>query len=144
MSQPHHKPKLDNESASDRRRYLRYAVRCSCWLESERVTIYGPTADVALGGVFLRTAMPLSLGDEVEVALDIGRRAPTIRAQGVVTRSVGSRHGSRHGVGVEFVRILNGGERLLRFLGGGHQPAGQARPAPIWPSSKPPKSRAAT
>lgn len=120
---------------SDRRRYLRYAVRCQCWLESERATVFGPTADVALGGVFLRTALPLSLGDQVDVALDVGRRVPTIRAQGVVTRLVAAKQGPRHGVGVEFVKILNGGERLLRFLGGGHPPAGQTPAVPAWVSS---------
>jgi hypothetical protein len=110
----------DGGSGSDRRRYLRYAVRCPCWLESEQATVYGPTADLALGGVFLRTAVPLALGDEVEVALSIGRRGTVVpvRAQGIVTRAVRGTRGLRHGVGVKFVRILNGGEKLLRFLGG--------------------------
>lgn len=111
---------------SDRRRYLRYAVKCSCWLESEQATVFGPTADVALGGVFLRTAVPLALGDRVEVALDLGRRMPTVRAQGVVTRWVQAKQGLRHGVGVEFVRIVNGGDRLLRFLGATQRPGWQA------------------
>jgi Tfp pilus assembly protein PilZ len=130
-------PTLDDASASDRRRYLRYAVRCPCWLESEQATLYAPTADVALGGVFLRTAVPLAEGDQVEVALDIGRRASAVRAQGVVTRSVRSRHGRGHGVGVEFVQILNGGERLLRFLGAGHPPVKPRRARRMTPSGRP-------
>jgi hypothetical protein len=112
----------DSASGSDRRRYLRYALRCPCWLESAQATVYGPTADVALGGVFLRTAVPLELGEQVEVALSIGRRGIAVRAQGIVTRAVRGTRGLRHGVGVKFVRILNGGEKLLRFLGGSHAP----------------------
>jgi len=42
-----------DDGGSDRRRYLRYSVQCQCWLESDQATAYGPTADLALGGVFL-------------------------------------------------------------------------------------------
>jgi hypothetical protein len=112
-----------DDGGSDRRRYLRYSVQCQCWLESNEATAYGPTADLALGGVFLRTAVPLAQGDQVEVALSIGRKGIAVRAQGVVTRSVRARQGRRHGVGVEFVRILYGGQRLLNFLGRAQKPA---------------------
>lgn len=112
-----------DDGGSDRRRYLRYSVQCQCWLESDQATAYGPTADLALGGVFLRTAVPLAQGDQVEVALSIGRKGIAVRAQGVVTRSVRAPQGRRHGVGVEFVRILYGGQRLLNFLGRAQKPA---------------------
>lgn len=102
----------------ERRRYLRYAVRCRCWLESESATVFGPTADVALGGVFLRTAVPLSEGAQVQVALTLGQDAEPVRARGVVTRAVRARHGLRHGLGVEFVDILDGRDDLRRFLRG--------------------------
>jgi hypothetical protein len=105
-------------SNEERRRYLRYAVRCKCWLESEQATVFGPTADVALGGVFLRTAVPLTEGERVQVALTLGRRAQPVVADGIVTRAVRAQHGSRHGVGVEFVNIVDGRETLRRFLGG--------------------------
>ena len=102
-------------SGSDRRRYERYAVRCDCWLEGDETSIYGPTADVGLGGVFLRTAVPLPLGHAVDVRLTIGGNAVT--ASGVVTRTVPPQHGSRHGVGVEFLKIRDGSSELLQFLG---------------------------
>jgi hypothetical protein len=103
-------------SRDERRRYSRYAVRCRCWLESDGATVFGPTADVGLGGVFLRTAVPLREGQRVDVALSIGRKAP-VTASGIVTRSVRAQHGSRHGVGVEFTRIFDGRDTLRRFLG---------------------------
>jgi Tfp pilus assembly protein PilZ len=128
-----------DDGGSDRRRYLRYSVQCQCWLESEQATAYGPTADLALGGVFLRTAVPLAQGDQVEVALSIGRKGIAVRAQGVVTRSVRARQGRRHGVGVEFVRILYGGQRLLNFLGRAQKPAFPTRMTtrPTSPSKRP-------
>lgn len=101
----------------ERRRYLRYSVRCLCWLEGEQTTIFGPTGDVGLGGVFLRTAIPLEEGQRVEVALSIGEQADAVTAEGLVTRSVKVRQGLRHGVGVKFVRIFNGRDSLRRFLG---------------------------
>lgn len=104
-------------ASDERRRYLRYAVRCRCWLESEHATVFGPTADVGLGGVFLRTAVPLNEGDRVAVALNIGRSGEAVTAEGVVTRAVRAYQGSRHGVGVEFVRICDGGDNLQQFLG---------------------------
>jgi hypothetical protein len=104
-------------SRDERRRYLRYAVRCRCWIESDGSTVFGPTADVGLGGVFLRTAVPLREGQRVDVALAIGHKGSAVTAAGIVTRSVRAQHGSRHGVGVEFVRIFDGRESLKRFLG---------------------------
>ena len=109
---------IDFAKQDERRRYLRYAVRCRCWLEGEQTTVFGPTADVGLGGVFLRTAVPLAEGDRVHVALSIDdsdERA--VRAEGVVTRAVRAQPGSRYGVGVEFVRISDGRESLSSFLG---------------------------
>jgi hypothetical protein len=105
----------------ERRRHLRYAVRCHCWLESDESTVFGPTADVALGGVFLRTAVPLIEGQRVRVALTIerkGKKGQPVIADGVVTRAVRAQHGLRHGVGVAFLDILHGSESLRTFLGG--------------------------
>ncbi|HEX2678053.1 MAG TPA: hypothetical protein VHM19_15470, partial [Polyangiales bacterium] len=52
-------------SLSERRRYQRHALACRCWLESDDLTICGPTADVGVGGLFLRTALPMPTGSEV-------------------------------------------------------------------------------
>ena len=100
----------------ERRRYSRYAVQCSCWLESDEATVFGPTADVALGGVFLRTAVPLIEGQQVRVALTIEHKGLPVIAEGIVMRAVRAQHGLRHGVGVEFLRILDGRDSLTTFL----------------------------
>ncbi len=102
---------------SERRRYSRYAVRCQCWIESEQATVFGPTADVGLGGLFLRTAVPLAQGARVEVALRLDPADQPVVAEGVVTRAIRAQHGLRHGLGVEFLRIVDGRDGLKRFLG---------------------------
>ena len=79
----------------ERRRHLRYAVQLQCWLESDEATVFGPTADVALGGVFLRTAVPLVEGQRVRVALTIERKGKTI---------TGDRRRHRHACGARAAR----------------------------------------
>lgn len=104
-------PDLDSE----RRRHERFAVRCDCWLERDEATIYGTTADLGMGGLFLRTAVPVPHGYRVDIELNIAG-ASTINARGTVTRAIPAQHGCRHGIGVEFDEIKEGGEQLRRFL----------------------------
>jgi hypothetical protein len=100
----------------ERRRYLRYAVRCACWLESDESSVFAATVDVGLGGLFLRTAIPMPKGQRVRVALSLGRKGQAMLADGLVTRAVRARQGQRHGVGVEFLDIRDGREGFKRFL----------------------------
>jgi uncharacterized protein (TIGR02266 family) len=100
----------------ERRRYLRYAVRCECWLESDDASVFGSTADVGLGGLFLRTAIPLREGQRVRVALSLDGSGHAVTAEGLVTRAVRAERGRRHGVGVEFTDISDGREGLHLFL----------------------------
>ena len=102
---------------TDRRRYQRYTVRCDCWLERDEATIYGTTADVGMGGLFLRTAIPIPEGRLVDVVLNVVGTRETVEAKGVVTRAIRAKVGSRHGVGVEFVEIRQGRQTLMGFLG---------------------------
>jgi hypothetical protein len=104
-------------SDHERRRYSRYALRCRCWLESAEASVFGPTADVGLGGLFLRTAIPLAEGQRVQVSLQVERKPQPIVADAVVTRAVRAGQGMRHGVGVEFLDIVQGRDFLRRSLG---------------------------
>jgi hypothetical protein len=94
-------------------------VRCECWLECDEASVFGATADVGLGGLFLRTAVPLRQGQRVRVALSLGGSAHIVVAEGLVTRAVRAQHGQRHGVGVEFTDISHGREGLSHFLNEG-------------------------
>jgi len=105
------------EQKDERRRYERYAVRCDCWIEGGDASIFGATADLGLGGVFLRTAVPLDCGQQVDVALSPPGQSSRVLARGIVTRSVRPTRGRRHGVGVEFLDVIDGRDLLSRMLG---------------------------
>lgn len=92
---------------TERRRYQRHALRCECWLEGDDVTIFGPTIDVGIGGLFLRTAIPVASGAQVDVTLKVSGEPP-LSARAVITRIVPARTGLRHGVAVEFLEIHQG------------------------------------
>jgi hypothetical protein len=111
------RPGESETQADERRRYRRYAVKCSCWIERDDATVCATTADVGLGGLFLRTALPMPDGAAVDVVLDLDG-LPSIVADGVVTRRIAGQRGVRHGVGVEFVQIRDGRDTLVHFLGG--------------------------
>ena len=114
ISTPKHETKL---ASHERRRYQRYAVRCRCWLESESASLFAQTVDVGLGGLFLRTGVPLPEGAAVGVTLELSRGGQCLHAQGVVSRSVRPRSGARHGMGVELVHVVDGLIGLERLLG---------------------------
>jgi hypothetical protein len=113
---PHPRPETPLQR-QERRRYQRYAVRCRCWLESESASLFAQTVDVGMGGLFLRTGVPLPEGALVGVTLELSRGGQRLRAEGVVSRSVRPRLGARHGMGVELVQITDGLNGLEHMLG---------------------------
>jgi len=84
-------------------------------MEQDEITIYGTTADVSANGIFIRTAVPLLPGKNVDIQLDIGDSSTPIVAEGVVTRS-SIEKGDRHsGIGIEFTEIKRGYKTLAAF-----------------------------
>jgi hypothetical protein len=109
-------PLAHRDLLPERRRYQRHALRCECWIEGDEVTIFGPTIDVGIGGLFLRTAIPVSTGAVVDVALKVlGEQAP-LAARAVVMRCVPAHVGLRHGIGLEFLEIFEGSDALVDLL----------------------------
>jgi PilZ domain len=106
----------EKAALSERRRHQRHAVACRCWLEADQLTLCAPTVDVATGGLFLRTAVPLSTGACVDVALQVTGSNAQLRALARITRSISARSGARHGVGVEFLQIHAGEDALATWL----------------------------
>ena len=100
----------------ERRRYQRHALPCECWLESDELTIFGPTIDVGIGGLFLRTAIPVATGSVVDVTLKVSHDLAPFEAKALVTRSVPARTGLRYGVGVEFMDLEPRVSALLTLL----------------------------
>ena len=100
----------------ERRRYQRHALPCECWLENDALTIFGPTIDVGIGGLFVRTAIPVAAGTIVDVTLKFQTELGPIRAEAMVTRTVPALAGMRYGVGVEFLEVELGVHALLGML----------------------------
>lgn len=100
----------------ERRRYQRHALPCECWLENDELTIFGPTIDVGIGGLFVRTAIPVDTGTIVSVTLKFPSELDAIEAEAVVTRAVPAHAGLRYGVGVEFLEVELGVHALLGLL----------------------------
>lgn len=80
------------------------------------MTIFGPTVDVGVGGLFLRTAIPVPTGAVVDVTLKVSGERKPFAARAVVTRSVPAHAGLRHGVAVEFMEIEQGRHALMSLL----------------------------
>jgi uncharacterized protein (TIGR02266 family) len=111
---------LSSSAAAKARRrsraYQRAAVRCGCWLEHEEATVYGTTVDLGRGGLFLRTALPMTPGVEVRVTLELPGHQPVV-ADGQVVHRVSPSQGDRPGLGVRFDRMTCGDDSLAAFLG---------------------------
>ncbi len=113
-------PLLDDGSDGnhERRRFSRVAVRCRCWIERESVTLFGTTADIGLGGLFLRTGVRLRAGSEVNVLIRLEGVSRSVVAQGVVAWNNPPSAGARRvGIGIQFSRIIEGEAELNAFLG---------------------------
>jgi len=100
----------------ERRRYQRHALPCECWLENDVLTIFGPTVDVGIGGLFVRTAVPVATGTLVVVTLKLNDEPRSIEAPAMVTRRVPAQAGFRYGVGIEFLEVESGVHALLGLL----------------------------
>jgi uncharacterized protein (TIGR02266 family) len=92
------------------------AVRCGCWLEHDGATVFGTTIDLGQGGLFLRTALPMSPGADVRVTVELPGKARVV-AEGRVVHRVAPAEGERPGLGVRFLALQAGDDALDRFLG---------------------------
>lgn len=111
-----HKQEISALAPKSRRRtrqYQRVAVRCGCWLEHEAATVFGTTVDIGRGGLFLRTALPMQPGLDVQVTLKLPGHAPVVADGQVVRRE----NGPRPGLGVRFEQLREGDASLREFLG---------------------------
>ena len=114
--QSHDLPQSVGKARRRTRAYQRASVRCGCWLEHEEATVYGTTIDLGRGGLFLRTALPMTPGVEVRVTIELPGHKPVI-ADGQVVHRIAPAHGDRPGLGVRFDHLTSGDDSLSAFLG---------------------------
>jgi uncharacterized protein (TIGR02266 family) len=103
---------------ANRRRHARSRVFARCWIERETVTLFGRVVDVGEGGLFLRTAVVLPPGTDVNVHLHPPGGAAPIRAHGTVAWvGVRAEGDSRtRGIGIAFDRIEEGAGALSALV----------------------------
>lgn len=112
-------PKLSDvpKRRQRKRRYHRVAVRCGCWLFQDGATVFGNTVDLASGGLFLRTALPLPPGTAVDVRLELPGMADAVLATGRIVRHERGEGDARPGLAVHFEHVAQGHSALSMFLG---------------------------
>lgn len=79
--------------------------------------MFGTTVDLAEGGLFLRTALPMAPGSQVELMLQLPGRVEQVAGRGMIARRVSPDDDGRPGLGVEFVELSQGAGALAHFLG---------------------------
>lgn len=107
-------------SLENRRRHSRSRVLARCWIERESITLFGRVVDLGEGGLFLRTAVVLAPGTDVNVQLR-SAAGDAIRAHGTVAW-VGFRNDGdirTRGIGIAFDRIEEGAKQLRALLASG-------------------------
>ena len=109
-----------DSQAANRRRHYRSRVFARCWIERDSVTLFGRVMDLGEGGLFLRTAVVLPPGTDVNVHLRPQTGGDTIRARGTVAWSGFRTEGElrTRGLGIAFDRIEAGGPELAALVGG--------------------------
>jgi Tfp pilus assembly protein PilZ len=100
---------------SERRIHPRVNTDARCWLERESITLYGTVSNISQGGLFLCTPVTLSVGENVDLSIDLenGR----VNAQGhIVWANSTARESSQTGLGIYFDKISSGITVLQKFL----------------------------
>lgn len=112
---------MAESSQANRRRHARSRVLARCWIERESITLFGRVVDLGEGGLFLRTAVVLAPGTDVNVQLRSPGSGEAIRAHGTVAwvgyRSEGDSR--TRGIGIAFDRIDEGEPELQALLAAG-------------------------
>jgi len=109
------------EIDSDKRRHPRFPITQRCWCESTNVTMYITIMNISRGGLFLKTAIPLPVGQKARILWKLADDQEVEAEAEVVWSCQGG--GSGHsgmlmmpGMGLRFVRVLKGQESLERFF----------------------------
>ncbi len=109
------------ENFSDKRSFPRFPVTQRCWCESTNVTMYITMMNISRGGVFLKTAIPLPVGQKVRVVWKTADEQE-IEAEAEVVwccqggTDQGGRSISIPGMGLRFISVTRGEDSLERYF----------------------------
>lgn len=105
-----------SDNGRERRRDTRLPAKLAVRYKVGRKIVNGLSTDLSENGVFIHTAQPAIEGTEVFMHINLGPGEPTIKAVGVVRRSIPAGIDSP-GMGVEFLALYGIDKKaLLRFL----------------------------
>jgi len=91
-----------------------------CWCESDQATLYVKMVNASEGGVFLRTATPLDVGQRARLVFYSPEVGDEVVAEVEVVRTAAEQFGSGRlpGMGLRFLSFEKNGDRFLHLLRG--------------------------
>ena len=103
---------MSNLYQKEKRNHPRINTNLRCWIERDKVTLFGTITNMSSGGLFLRT--PVLLNNDRDITLSFSLTKGVVTASGSVqwARAAVPTSG-RSGLGIRFT-TLKGGQTLLR------------------------------
>jgi uncharacterized protein (TIGR02266 family) len=108
-------------SSSEKREHQRFPITQRCWCESTNVTMYITILNISKGGIFLKTAIPLPVGQKARIIWKLADDQDVEAEAEVIWSCQGGASGPHGGfvvpgMGLRFTRILKGADSLERFF----------------------------
>jgi uncharacterized protein (TIGR02266 family) len=109
------------QDSADKRGDQRFPITQRCWCESSNVTMYITIMNISRGGVFLKTAIPLPVGQKAKIMWKMADDQEVEAEAEVVWSCQGGSPGPQGGfimpgMGLKFIRFTRGGESIEQFL----------------------------
>ena len=109
------------QDSSDKRTHERFPITQRCWCESTNVTMYITIMNISRGGVFLKTAIPLPVGQKAKIMWKMADDQEVEAEAEVVWSCQGGSPGPQGGfimpgMGLKFVRFTRGIDSLEQFF----------------------------
>jgi uncharacterized protein (TIGR02266 family) len=108
-------------SDPDKRKYPRFPITQRCWCESTNVTMYITILNISRGGLFLKTAIPLPVGQKTKVMWKMADDQEVEAEAEVVWSCQGGAPSPEGGfvmpgMGLKFINVTRGEESLEHFF----------------------------
>ena len=109
------------QDSTDKRLHQRFPITQRCWCESSNVTMYITIMNISRGGVFLKTAIPLPVGQKARIMWKMADDQEVEAEAEVVWSCQGGSPGPQGGfimpgMGLKFIRFTRGVENLEQFF----------------------------
>ncbi len=107
------------ETPEDQRLHRRFPITQRCWCESTNVTMFITMLNISRGGLFLKTAIPLPVGQRARVVWKTADEQEIEAEAEVVWCCQGtslSGYTAAPGMGLRFIEVKRGQESLERFF----------------------------